>query len=99
MIDDLSIITRLQADDPSAISDMYDKFADALYGVALKIVQDESAAQDVVQDAFTKIWKKRSSYDDQKAKLFTWILNITRNTAIDAYRSAQSGNAAKKPFR
>ena len=51
------------------------------------MVKDEDLAQDIVQESFIKIWKKSDSYDPTKARLFTWLFRITRNTAIDKLRS------------
>lgn len=81
------IVELLQERDEKAISLLYDNYADTLYGVAYKVVKDEDLAQDVVQESFVKIWKKADSYDASKAKLFTWLFRITRNTAIDKLRS------------
>ncbi|GMN05716.1 sigma-70 family RNA polymerase sigma factor [Croceitalea sp. MTPC5] len=81
------IVELLQERDEKAISLLYDNYADTLYGVAYKVVKDEDLAQDVVQESFVKIWKKSDSYDASKAKLFTWLFRITRNTAIDKLRS------------
>ncbi len=81
------IVELLQERDEKAISLLYDNYADTLYGVAYKVVKDEDLAQDIVQESFVKIWKKSDSYDATKAKLFTWLFRITRNTAIDKLRS------------
>lgn len=72
-----------------AFSALYDNYSAALYGVILKVVTIEELAQDILQDSFVKIWKSFSSYDATKGRLFTWMLNIARNTAIDALRSKQ----------
>lgn len=55
----------------------------------MKIVKSESLAEDVLQESFVKIWKKIEQYDTSKGRFFTWILNITRNTAIDHWRASQ----------
>ena len=81
------IIELLQERNEKAISLLYEHYGDTLYGVALKVVRDEELAQDVLQESFVKIWKKSDSYDAAKAKLFTWLFRITRNTAIDKLRS------------
>ena len=81
------IVELLLERDEKAISLLYDHYADTLYGVAYKVVKDEELAQDIVQESFVKIWKKSDSYDASKAKLFTWLFRITRNTAIDKLRS------------
>src|SRR3712207_4079549 len=62
---------------------LYDHYSSALYGIIRKIVRSEELAQDVLQDAFVKIWRGIDSYDASKGTLFTWILNVARNTAID----------------
>ena len=69
-----------------AFAEIYDIFSESLYGVILSIVKNEHDASDVLQESFLKIWKKIASYNPQKGTFFTWILNITRNTAIDKFR-------------
>ncbi|ADY28419.1 MULTISPECIES: RNA polymerase sigma factor [Cellulophaga] len=84
------IVELLQDRDEKAISLLYDHYGDTLFGVANKVVRDEDLAQDVLQESFVKIWKKADSYDSSKAKLFTWLFRITRNTAIDKLRSVNT---------
>ena len=81
------IIELLLERNDKAISLLYEHYGDTLYGVALKVVRDEELAQDVLQESFVKIWRKSDTYDATKAKLFTWLFRITRNTAIDKLRS------------
>lgn len=71
---------------------LYDHYASTFYGIVLKIVFSEDAAQDVLQDGFVKIWKNISNYERKKGTLFTWMLNIIRNTAIDYTRSKHVRN-------
>lgn len=82
------LILRLNQKDRTAIGQMYDMYGGALYGVVLRIVQSPELAQQVLQDTFLKVWKNSASYDESKGRLFTWLLNIARNTAIDATRTA-----------
>ncbi len=81
------LITLLRQREKRGFSLLYDNYSSALFGVVRKIVRSEEVAQDVLQDAFVKIWKNIDSYDRSKGTLFTWILNIARNTAIDRIRS------------
>lgn len=92
---EIHIAKLLKAHDKRAIEMIYDHYGDALYGVVLRIVGIESIAEDVVQDAFVKIWKKGPSFDSRKGSLFTWVLNICRNTAIDVIRSSYFKNLRK----
>jgi RNA polymerase sigma-70 factor (ECF subfamily) len=83
------IIAQLQRQDRAAIASLYDAYGAALYGVVLRIVRSPELAQQVLQDTFLKAWRYGANYDASKGKIFTWLLNIARNTAIDATRSAQ----------
>jgi RNA polymerase sigma-70 factor (ECF subfamily) len=66
-----------------------------LYGVVIRIVSNEGIAEEVLQDVFLKFWNKIDSYDASKGKLFTWMLNITRNQAIDRTRSKEISHDRK----
>ena len=85
---DAELIALVQAQDKEAISHLYDNYAAALYGVVLRIVRSPDIAENVIQDSFVKIWKHGASYDASKGRLFTWLLNVAKNTAIDATRGA-----------
>jgi len=82
------LILRLQQDDRSALNDLYDAYGGALFGVVLRIVQSRELAEQVLQDTFLKAWRNVANYDAAKGRLFTWLVNIARNTAIDATRTA-----------
>ncbi|WP_027077726.1 RNA polymerase sigma factor [Maribacter antarcticus] len=84
------IVELLQERNDKAISLLYDNYGDTLLGVAKKVVRSDDLAQDVLQESFVKIWKKSDTYDPSKAKLFTWLFRITRNTAIDKLRSVNA---------
>lgn len=64
-------------------------YSAALYGVVLQIVKVEEIAEDVLQEGFVKIWGSFHMYDASKGRLFTWMINICRNLAIDKIRSKQ----------
>jgi RNA polymerase sigma factor (sigma-70 family) len=81
------LVRGLKARTQRVFSYLYDHYSPALYGVALKILNDENAAGDTLQEVFLKIWRNIDRYNEEKGRLFTWMLNITRNTAIDMLRS------------
>ncbi len=89
------LVSRLFKKDQLAFSYLYDNYAPALNGVIYRIVQDEASAEDVLQETFLKIWNNFSQYDKTKGKLFTWIVNIARNLAIDHTRSKSFRNQQK----
>lgn len=88
-ISEEELIELLENDKKAGFDQLYTNYSDVLYGISIKIVGSEEIAQDVLQDAFVKIWKNFSQYDSSKGRLFTWLLNITRNTAIDYTRSKE----------
>lgn len=79
----------LRSKDQKAYNYLYDHYGGALYGVIFKIVNSETMAKDILQEVFVKIWKHIDKYDATKGRLFTWMLNIARNAAIDALRSKE----------
>ncbi len=87
------IIKLLKDRDKKALTLLYSNYSDSLFGVALKITRDEALAKDALQESFIKIWKNSHKYDPKKAKLFTWLYRITRNTAIDKLRSFNNRNS------
>ncbi len=82
------LIALLKNKDRQAYSYLYDNYAGALYGIIMKILNKEEAAKDVLQEVFVKIWQHIDSYDASRGRLYTWMLNIARNAAIDVLRSA-----------
>ena len=82
------LVSLLKQKDQQAFSYLYYNYSAALYGIILRILkQEEETSQDVLQESFVKIWKNLEHYDRSKGTLFTWMLNITRNSAIDKLRS------------
>src|SRR4249919_3932947 len=66
---------------------LYDNYSGALYNVILSILQDKELSNDVLQEVFIKIWRQIDQYDPEKGRLFTWLVNISRNASIDTLRS------------
>lgn len=89
IMSDDELVTLLHSNREQAIRPILDKYGDALYGVVLKIVQVREVAEDVMQDAFVKVWKNADNYDPSKGRLFTWLVNIARYTAIDKIRTVK----------
>lgn len=81
------LIFALQQQDRQAFSYLYDNYCGALFGLVYKMVNDKELAEDILQEAFVKIWNNFSNYDSAKGRLFTWMLNLARNLTIDTLRS------------
>jgi RNA polymerase sigma factor (sigma-70 family) len=74
---------------------LYDHYSGALYGAIFRIIKKEEIAEEVLQDVFLKIWDRFDQYDASKGKLFTWLLNVARNQAIDKTRSREISQEKK----
>lgn len=81
--------------DERAFTLLYDMYSKSLFGVISNLIKDQEEAEDVLQDVFVKIWKNIDSFSEEKGRLYTWMVNITRNTAIDKLRSKGYNNSQK----
>ncbi|MEQ6168213.1 sigma-70 family RNA polymerase sigma factor [Ekhidna sp. MALMAid0563] len=94
-IDQDQLVARLRAKKADAFSYLYDNYSAAIYGSISRIINDEDVAQEVLQDAFMKFWDKIDQYDAKKGRFFTWMVNISRNLAIDKLRSKEMKKVGK----
>lgn len=72
--------------DRSAFARLYEATAPKLYGVALRILRRSDLAEEAVQDAYVRIWRKASDFDPARASAIAWMSAITRNRALDVAR-------------
>ncbi|HWZ36530.1 MAG TPA: RNA polymerase sigma factor [Mucilaginibacter sp.] len=89
------LVLALRNREKIAIEALYDMYSASLLGVISHIVNNQTTAEDVLQETFVKIWHSFSSYSGDKGRLFTWMVNIARNLAIDKLRSKDFKNYCK----
>ena len=94
-MEEVQLIAGLRAKDRKTTEYLYDKYSRALFAVISRIVFDKDIAEEVFHDAFVKITKKIESYDESKGRLYTWMANICRNSAIDKLRSKEISQSTK----
>ena len=85
--DDGDIVKRLKARDPRVMSTLYERYGRMTYSLIFRVVRDASAAEDLVQETFLRVWNRAQSFDEQRGALGPWILAVARNRAIDYLRS------------
>lgn len=73
--------------DEQAFGYLYDHYSKALFTIIAGIISQHDIAEDVLQETFVKIWQNIQAYDSSKGRLYTWMLNVARNQAIDRTRS------------
>jgi RNA polymerase sigma-70 factor (ECF subfamily) len=81
------LYSGLRSKSKQAFEYLYDNYSPALYGVVYNILHNEEASNDALQEVFVKIWNNFDSYDPERSRLYTWMMNIARNHAIDKLRS------------
>lgn len=84
--EEAALIERIRSGDETAMEDMYDRYSGIVYGVALRVLGDTSAAEDVLQEVFLQLWRNPQSFDANRGKLPAWLAVIARNRAIDHLR-------------
>ena len=89
------LVSALRLRDEKAFAYLYDHYSGALYSVVNTVLSDTELANDVLQTVFLNIWRRFDSYDSSKGRLYTWMLNIARNAAIDQMRSKAFNNNRK----
>jgi RNA polymerase sigma factor (sigma-70 family) len=85
-VSDDALLAGLATGDPEAASAFVRRFQRRVFGLALTIVGEARAAEDVAQEAFLRAWRHAGAYDPRRGTVVTWLLTITRNLAIDAVR-------------
>jgi len=82
----VGLIERAGQGDQTALAALYDETSSLVYGLAMRILQDTFAAEDVTIEVFTQVYRRASSYDPARATPSAWILMLTRSRAIDRLR-------------
>jgi RNA polymerase sigma-70 factor (ECF subfamily) len=93
---DALLAARLAAGDDRALPEVFDRLAPSVYGSALRVLGDGSAAQDVVQDVFVELWSRPGRYDPAAGTLRTYLIVLARHRAVDLVRSEQRRTARQE---
>ncbi len=94
-LEEPELVAALQQRKKIGADALYDMYAGSLMGIVARVIADREIAEDVLQEALAKIWHSIQQYDPSKGRLFTWMVNVTRNLAIDKVRSKDFRNHSK----
>lgn len=86
---EMSLLRRIQSGDEEALLTLHRQYANLVYSVAYRVLDDQMAAEEVTQDTFLKIWNKGYTFDPDKGQFVTWLLTVTRRLSIDVLRQRQ----------
>jgi RNA polymerase sigma-70 factor (ECF subfamily) len=85
-LSDEALLSLVASSDDQALAELYDRFGRVAYGLALRILRDETLAQDAVQEAFLDVWRSADRFLAERAKASTWILTVVHRRAVDLVR-------------
>ncbi|HKO05016.1 MAG TPA: sigma-70 family RNA polymerase sigma factor, partial [Candidatus Acidoferrales bacterium] len=86
---DHSLVMRIVGRDESALAELYDRYGSLVYGVALRVLRDVSAAEEVLQDIFHRLWNVAGRFDPARGSLPAWLAVTARHRAIDRLRQRE----------
>ena len=89
---EIELLKRIGQGDDGSLEEFYDRLSGVLFSTAYRVLNNQVAAEDVLQDVFIQIWEKASLYNPALGKPLTWAVTLTRNKAIDRLRSTQRRN-------
>ena len=83
---DATLVQRFLQRDVSAFEELYDRHSRVVYALVLRILQQASTAEEVVQDIFLQLWRNAAQYDGSRGPFVPWLLTLSRNRALDQLR-------------
>jgi RNA polymerase sigma-70 factor (ECF subfamily) len=87
---DVDLMRGLQAEDPEALSQLYDRYNGILHALILRVIHDKAEAEDLLQEVFMEIWNRAKNFSSKKGKPLGWMVTLARRRAIDGLRKKKA---------
>jgi len=87
---DVELMRGLQSEDPESLSELYDRYNGILKALILRVIHNESEAEDLLQEVFMEIWSQAKNFSSRKGKPLGWMVTLARRRAIDGLRKKQA---------
>jgi RNA polymerase sigma-70 factor (ECF subfamily) len=94
-IDDIKLIAMIIEGRTEALEELYNRYNRLVFSVALAIVGERGASEEVTLDVFMRVWRRAKTYQSERGKVSTWLIAITRHHAIDVIRWQNSRSDSK----
>jgi len=88
-VTDQQLMQQIRGREADALSRVYDLYSTVVFSVAMRVLRDSAAAEDVMQEVFLKLWQQPESFADQRGSLCGWLAVVARNRSIDKIRSSR----------
>jgi RNA polymerase sigma-70 factor (ECF subfamily) len=85
-MNDQALVEQIKLKDQDAMVALHARYADLIFSIVYRVLDDAALAEEAVQDAFMKVWQSATQFDAQRGPLIAWIIGIARNVAIDRLR-------------
>jgi RNA polymerase sigma factor (sigma-70 family) len=92
-LSDEALLARVARSDEEALAELYDRYGRLAYGLAVRILRDQSLAEDAVQEAFLAVWRSAGGFLAERAKPSTWLLTLVHRRAVDLVRREERRRA------
>jgi len=96
---DVDLMLGIQSGDADALSQLYDRYNGIVKALILRIIRNETEADDLLQEVFMEIWNQAKNFSAKKGKPLGWMVTLTRRRAIDALRKKQAYNRAEEGLK
>jgi len=96
---DVDLMLGIQSGDAAALSQLYDRYNGIVKALILRIIHNETEADDLLQEVFMEIWNQAKNFSAEKGKPLGWMVTLTRRRAIDALRKRQAYARAEERFQ
>ncbi len=96
-LSDEAVVALTARSDEVALAELYDRFGRTAFGLALRVLRDESLAEDAVQEAFLGVWRGASRFIPERAKASTWIMTLVHRRAVDLVRREERRRTDQLP--
>jgi len=83
---DATLLSAVRSGDEHAMAQLYERYSSIVYSVALRVLGDTGAAEDILQEVFIQLWRSPDVFDPSRGSLAGWLAVIARNRAIDSLR-------------
>jgi len=84
--EDIELIQRIQQRDQSALVELHGRYRNLVYNMAMQLLKNAGSAEEITQDIFFQVWRWPEKWDPEKGRFTSWLLTVTRYTAIDQLR-------------
>jgi RNA polymerase sigma-70 factor (ECF subfamily) len=91
-ITDVELLKAIVREDETALAKLYDRYRVILFGLLMRILNSREEAEDVLQEVFLQVWRRAADFDEDRGRVFTWLVTLARSRGIDRLRSLAARN-------